>query len=365
MKIELLEVTIRDLTEGYKDSFEEGVKAYGGKLDVRPPYQREFVYKDKQRDAVIETVMKGFPLNVMYWATRADGTFEVIDGQQRTISLCQYVDGDYSVERGGNRVAFFNLKDEPQNELLDYPLTVYVCSGTEQDKLDWFTTINIAGERLTEQELRNAVYAGPWVSSARRYFSKTGCPAYQLGQDYLSGSPIRQDFLQTTLDWISKGQIKEYMSRHQQDADAKPLWEYLKEVLTWVERTFPKKRKDLMRGVSWGHLYNDHKDKILDPNQLENEIGRLIADDEVKSQSGIYAYLLTGQERHLNLRAFTLNQKQRAYERQKGICPVCKKEYQLTEMEGDHITPWHEGGKTTDANLQMLCKDDNRRKSGK
>ena len=365
MKIDLLHVTVRQLTEGYEDSFEEGVRAYGGLLDVRPPYQREFVYKDKQRDAVVATVVRGFPLNVLYWATRPDGTFEVIDGQQRTISLCQYVTGDYSVERDGIRRAFFNLQDEQKNQLLDYPLMVYVCSGTEQEKLDWFTTINIAGERLTPQELLNAVYAGTWVSSARRYFSKTGCPASQLGQDYLSGSPLRQELLQTTLDWISKGQIQEYMSQHQHDADAKPLWEYLQAVVAWVGRTFTKKRRELMKGVAWGTLNNQYKDTALDPVALEKRVAELIADDEVKSQSGIYPYLLTGQERHLSLRTFTPNQKQRAYERQGGICPLCKGQWELAEMAGDHITPWSQGGKTTDANLQMLFKDDNRRKSSK
>ena len=170
MQIELKKITVRDLTAGYTDNAENGVFGYGGKLDIRPPYQREFIYKEKQRNAVIDTVVQGFPLNVMYWATREDGTFEVIDGQQRTISICQYVNGDFAFDMR----YFHNLQTDEQEQILDYELMVYVCSGSDSEKLQWFRTINIAGEKLTEQELRNAVYSGPWVSDAKRYFSKNG-----------------------------------------------------------------------------------------------------------------------------------------------------------------------------------------------
>ena len=172
MNIELKKITIRELTEGYEDNDENGVVGYGGKLDIRPPYQREFVYKDKQRDAVIDTITKDFPLNVMYWAVREDGNFEVIDGQQRTISISQFIDGDFSVKIGNfpeNR-AFHNLQKDEKEQILNYELMVYLCSGTDSEKLEWFRTINIAGEKLTEQELRNAVYSGSWVSDAKRFF---------------------------------------------------------------------------------------------------------------------------------------------------------------------------------------------------
>ena len=182
MKITPREITIRELASGYKDSAEEGVVAFDGKLDVRPPYQREFIYKDKQRDAVIETVRKSFPLNVMYWAVTPNADYEVIDGQQRTISVCQYVDGVYSIKG----FYFHNLTDDQQKQILDYKLTVYLCSeGTDSEKLEWFKIINIAGEKLLPQELRNAVYTGPWVSDAKRYFSKTGCAAYALAEKYV------------------------------------------------------------------------------------------------------------------------------------------------------------------------------------
>lgn len=364
MNIELHRITVWELTEGYEDDVDTGVRAYGGRLDVRPPYQREFVYDDKKRNAVIATATRGFPLNVMYWATRPDGTFEVIDGQQRTISLCRYLDSSFSVPRDGHPRTFANLKDDQQQQLLDYELMVYICTGTESERLDWFRTINIAGEYLLEQELRNAVYAGPWLSHARPFFSKTGCAAYQLGQDYMTGTPNRQDYLQTVLRWISAGQIEEYMSQHQFDANSNELRRYFQDVMAWVAATFPTKRKTPMRQVEWGHLYNKYKDTPLDPVKLEADIARLVLDEEVQRQSGIYLYVLDGDERWLNLRGFTDNQKQRAYERQAGMCPVCKKHYEVHEMEGDHIDPWHSGGKTVDSNLQMLCKSDNRRKSG-
>jgi hypothetical protein len=284
---------------------------------------------------------------------------------QRTISVCQYVNGDFSVARDGHQLAFGNLHDDQQQQILDYKLMVYVCTGDESEKLEWFRTINIAGEKLTEQEIRNAVFAGPWVSDARKYFSKSGCPAYQIGQDYLTGSPIRQDYLETAIDWINDGAIDMYMSARQHDQNAAPLWRYFRDVIEWVTTTFTVQRKKQMKGVAWGPLYNKCKDQKFDTAKLEKETARLIADDEVERKPGIYAYLLTGDERHLSLRGFSDSQKQKAYEKQGGLCAKCGKKFALHEMEGDHITPWHAGGKTTDANLQMLCKDDNRRKSGK
>lgn len=359
MKIELKEITVRELADGYKDNSEEGVFGYGGKLDIRPPYQREFIYKDKQRDAVITTVTKDFPLNVMYWAVREDGNFEIIDGQQRTISVCQYVIGDFSY----NNLYFHNLKDDQQEQILNYKLMIYLCSGTDSERLEWFRTINIAGEKLTDQELRNAVYAGSWVSDAKRYFSKTGCAAYQIGHDYLNGVAIRQEYLETAIDWISDSNIENYMATHQHEPNVNELWLYYQSVINWVKVVFPNYRRE-MKGVQWGFLYNEFKDKKFDSAKLEKQIAKLMQDDDVTKKSGIYYYLLTKNEKHLNIRAFTPNQKREAYERQKGICPKCKKHYDITEMEADHIKPWHESGKTLTENCQLLCKDDNRIKSG-
>ena len=359
MDIHLYNITVKDLVHSYEDNQEAGVVGFGGKLNIRPPYQREFVYSDKQREAVIDTVTKMFPLNTMYWAVTSEG-FEIIDGQQRTISLCQYVDGVFSYK---DRY-FHNLLKDEQETILDYKLTVYRCQGADSEKLDWFRTINIAGEKLTDQELRNAVYAGSWTADAKRYFSKTQCAAWQLADKYMIGSPIRQDYLETAISWINESDIEGYMAKHQHDETANPLWLYFQSVIGWVKANFPEYRKE-MKGIAWGLLYNAFKDEKLYPKRLEAAIALLMKDEDVTNKKGIYAYVLDGKERHLNIRVFSDNQKREAYERQKGICPVCDTRYEIQNMEGDHITPWHEGGKTSAENCQMLCKEDNRRKSGK
>ena len=358
MDIQPREISVRELVENYEDNNEGGVTGFDGRLDIRPVYQREFIYKDKQRDAVIHTVKKNFPLNVMYWAVREDETFEVIDGQQRTISICQYVDGEFALDGR----YFFNLRDDEQDQILDYKLMVYLCSGTDSEKLEWFKTINIAGEKLTDQELRNAVYSGPWVTDAKRYFSKTDCAAYNIGSDYVNGSPIRQDYLETVINWKSAGNIENYMAKQQHKADANDLWLYFQSVISWVKAIFPVYRRE-MKGIDWGVLYNTFKDDELDSAALETEIQTLMEDEDVSKKKGIYEYVLTRKEKHLNIRAFSPNQRREAYERQKGVCAVCKEKFALEEMEADHITPWVEGGKTTAENCQMLCKEDNRRKS--
>ena len=213
--------------------------------------------------------------------------------------------------------------------------------------------------------MRNAVYSGSWVTNAKRYFSKNSCAAYGIGSDYLNGTPIRQDYLETAIKWISKGNIEIYMSNHQHDQNASALWSYFQSVITWVESTFTVKRKKFMKGVDWGILYNEFKDELFDTDKLEIEIAKLVADDEVERKKGIYPYVLTRKEKYLSLRAFTDTMKQKVYEKQKGICVVCKEEFKISEMEADHIDPWHSGGKTNEENCQMLCKEDNRRKSGK
>ena len=360
MNIELREVTVRDLVKDYRDDGEGGVFGYGGKLDIRPPFQREFIYKPKERNAVINSILKGFPLNVMYWADREDGTFEIIDGQQRTISLAQYIDGDFSF----NDRYFHNLPSDTAGLILDYELMVYVCTGTDSEKLEWFRTINIAGQKLTQQELRNAVYAGPWVTDAKRYFSRAGAVAYQVGADHLNGSPIRQDYLATAIRWISAGSIEEYMARHQHHVSARPLWDHFRRVIEWVESCF-KTRPKLMRGVDWGSLYETHRDQPVDFEAAEAETLRLIDDDDVQRQRGIYAYILSRDERHLSIRAFSTAMKRRVYERQKGRCAICGDEFELAQMEADHITPWADGGKTVQENCQTLCRDCNRRKGAK
>lgn len=363
MKIELHEIPIREVAKGYKDSQESGVVGYGGLLDIRPAYQREFIYKDDKRNAVIDTVRKNFPLNVMYWVKTKQGTYEVLDGQQRTISICSYINKEYSIDYQ----YFHNLTKDEQEQILDYPLMVYICEGTDKEQLDWFRVINIGGERLTDQELRNAVYTGEWLTDAKRYFSKTGCVAYQIANKYLNGVANRQDYLQTALRWIAHRDgkvIEEYMSEHQHDTNANELWLYFKSVIDWVMILFPHYRKE-MKGIEWGYLYNKYHLNSYDSKAFESRILDLIDDDDVGSIKGIYEYLFDGEEKHLSLRQFDDKTKRKVYEKQKGICAVCGKHFEIDEMEADHIDPWHDGGKTVIDNCQMLCKPCNRRKSGK
>jgi hypothetical protein len=299
----------------------------------------------------------------MYWVKTGEDNFEVLDGQQRTISIGQYINGDFSL----NDRSFHNLTDEEQEQILDYELMIYFCAGTDKEKLDWFKIINIAGEKLTDQELRNAVYTGPWLSDAKLKFSKTQCAAYLLANDggqLVSGSPIRQEYLETALTWINDGKIADYMGKHQHDQSADELWNYFQNVIAWARATFTNYRRE-MSSVEWGELYNQFKDENLDADALEVEIAKLMQDEDVTKKSGIYGYALTRNERYLNIRAFTDKQKREAYEKQKGVCIKCRKHFDMSEMEADHIKPWHEGGKTISKNCQMLCKQDNRTKSGK
>lgn len=360
MKIILKEIFVKDVAQNYIDSAEEGVIGYNGKLNIRPKYQREFVYDEKKRNAVIKTINKGFPLNVMYWVKNDDESFEVLDGQQRTISFCQYINGDFSLD---NKY-FHNLTQTEKDQILNYKLFVYICEGNDKEKLDWFKTINIAGEKLSDQELRNAVYTGPWLTSAKTYFSKSNCTAYLLAKDYVNGSAIRQEYLQTAIEWINNGNVEEYMAIHQQEPNANELWIYFRNVIDWVKLTFTVYRRE-MKGVNWGFLYNQFKNEKYDTNKLEQEIKGLMMDDDVTNKKGIYNYVLTRNEKYLNIRAFSEGQKRSAYERQNGFCKHCNKHFDFKEMEGDHIIPWHAGGHTIIENCQMLCVDCNRRKSGK
>lgn len=374
MTIKQIEVTVGEITKGYINNDEQGVRGYDGLLDIRPPYQREFIYNEKEQQAVIATVLHGYPLNVMYWVKRshdAECPYEVMDGQQRTLSLCEYVAGKFAYEFKN----FFNQPDDVQRQILNYRLTVYVCEGEESEKLEWFKTINIAGKELNEQEIRNAIYAGPFVSDAKRHFSKTGCGAARLGKDLVNGSPIRQDFLKKALEWMADHESRaghpttaiDYMAQHQHDPSAGPLWNYFQNVLHWAIATFSmKKFKSIMKGLDWAKLYDAYHNQPLDTAALEKQIARLIADNgEIQNQKGIIPYVLTGDERYLDLRAFPEGIKLAVWERQGHKCALCHKEMGIEFMEGDHITPWREGGRTVEENCQMLCRECNRRKGAR
>ena len=366
MKIELKETYVRDLVNGYSDNAENGVVGYGGRLNIRPAFQREFIYKEKERNAVIDTVIKGFPLNVMYWVEGDDGNYELLDGQQRTISICQYCTNEFSMMIEGSPKLFGNLTAAERENILNYKLMIYVCKGNDKEKLDWFRIINIAGIVLSNQELRNAIYTGPWLSDAKRYFSKSGCAAYKIAGRYMNGEMNRQAYLEKAISWISSRDgngIEEYMALHQHDSSASMLWLYFQSVINWTETVFPKYRKE-MKGLEWGLLYNEFHEASLDPNSLEKRISALIADRDVTKKSGVYEYVLSGREKCLSIRQFEEEDRRQKYEEQKGICPICGKHFEYEKMHADHITPWHSGGRTIYENLQMLCRDCNLKKSG-
>lgn len=371
MKIKEIKIKLRDIMDEFKNDDENGVVGYHGKLNIRPAFQREFIYKGEQKSEVVRTVLKGFPLNTIYWSQSDDGGYELLDGQQRIMSICTYINGDFSIKSpmfpdSDMPFAYHNLTTNLQNKILDYELTVYVCEGKDDEKLEWFRIINIAGEELTNQELRNAMYTGPWLTSAKKRFSKHLSPAYQLAKDYLGKEGIRQENLETALKWISNRDecsIEDYMSKHQHDTNSDDLWLYFQAVINWANSKFPF-GKQLKAGLDWGRFYNSyHLTFNPDPVQLKKKFDECMEDSDVQKKSGIFEYLLDGKEKHLNLRSFEKNDIRTAYAKCGGICAKCGKKFSLEDMEADHITPWSKGGHTVLANLQMLCKECNRRKS--
>lgn len=368
MNITPKKIKIAELVEGFVDDPNTGVRGFGGKLDIRPPYQREFRYDMKQQRAVIETILKGFPLNIMYWNEDDAGNYEMIDGQQRTLSICGFFKHRVYLEDKNGHVIYFDTLKEEKKKFLDYELTVYICKGSNKEKLDWFEVINTAGERLNEQERRNAVYAGPFVTDARRHFSKDKCPAYDMAKSLLTGVPRNQDYLATVLKWAARhdgvASIDDYMARHQFDSNANKLWLYFDSIVSWVRSYFPKYRKE-MKGLDWAEMYDEFGKNEYDVDFLEKQIHSLMEDDEIKKKSGIYRYVLSGDLRDLSFRTFDNKQKREAYERQKGICVHCGNHFEFEEMEADHITPWKDGGTTVAENCQMLCRNCNRRKGSR
>lgn len=362
MKITRHQITVAELINGYREKGRdgiEGVVAYGGKLNVRPAYQREYVYSGNERDEVIRSVKKGFPLNIMYWSKAGDDHYELMDGQQRTISICRYAAEEYQTFSVDHKY-FYSIFDPTEKQaFLDYALDIYICEGSPNEIHDWFTIINIAGKVLSAQEILNTSYTGTWLAAAKLFFSKPQCTAYNIASDYMTGSPIRQQYLETALKWICDregiSEIADYMALHQHDENAEEIITYFKDVIEWVERTFPHKRKSLMAGLPWGLMYNRHKDDDLDPVAIEREISTLLQDLDISDQRGVYAYILTHDEKYLNIRAFDAREKRQVYERQNQCCADCGKHFEIEEMEAHHITRWVDGGHTTIDNCVMLC----------
>ena len=378
MKVEQRRIKIREIVGDNNDFFIEdtttgAVKAMKDqKLDIRPEYQREFVYKEKQQQAVINSILNGFPLNTMYFVDRQDGSYEVLDGQQRILSICHFLNGNFaclipSKTSVGlfNTLNYNNLPKEKREQILDYELEVYVCNGTDEERMDWFQTINIAGATLTRQEILNAIYHGKWLNKCKETITKHNSSVMRKYGKYFNGKRERQDWLETVFEWKADDEkcadIPTYMGNHRDD-DTCNLFEYVERVFKWVEKVFGDYQKE-MKGIDWGILYNKHKNDTLDPQTVQDEVKKLMMDYDVSDKKGIYTYVLTRDEKHLHIRDFNESDKRAKYEDQKHICPHCKKEFEFDEMQGDHIKPWSLGGHSDRDNLQMLCKKCNQKKS--
>lgn len=389
-------LTVKELTRGYVENTSTGERTtMNGLLNITPPYQREFVYEQPRRDAVITTILEGCPLNVIYLAKLDDGRLEVIDGQQRITSICKFVKDGFSIDvtmdiDGNKRRTGYTDLQAAQEAFDNYELMAFVCEGDNVAKMKWFRRINIAGVKLTEQELRNANYHGSWVTDAKKYFSRTDGLAMdtvigkQRYKDYVDAktgdksedvkSVARQYLLEKVLGWAcdaddenrplltkkAKFDIDEYMGKHYRDEDAKALWRYYDDVITWVSRTFPTYRK-LMQGVEWGLLYNRFKD--VDKTGLDEKVNEILETEEISNEKYVYEAVLSGNMNLLQARAFPEAERKRKYKEQDGICPICGKKFAFEDMAGDHIVPWSKGGKTVYENLQMLCKGCNAGKS--
>ena len=377
MEIKRIAVSIRDLCKGYvnetETDIEKGVYAYDGKLCVRPAFQRSFVYDKNQENAVIDTIIKGFPLNIMYWVDNGDGTYDCLDGQQRTISICNFADGitSYQGKQMPNPNQHYYITNLERlglaDKFYDYELEVYICKGDKIEQLEWFKTINIAGERLFPQELRNASYVSKWLTDAKRYFSKASstakCPAERIGGNYTNKDANRQEVLAQVISWICGSKededICEYMSQHLNDNDASELWEYFNNVIQWIEKVFVNYDKG-MKTVDWGKLYNEYHNEEFDPDEIDATFQELLdfkASKELDvSVAKIIEYCITRSEKLLKHRAFSEVQRTTLYNRQNGICPKCGKHFLKSEMEAHHKIPWRNGGLTELNNGVMLCK---------
>lgn len=365
---ELRAKTVREVYEGFNENIETGqVTGFGGNLDIRPAYQREYVYGRKAAQAVIETILKGAPLSNMYWVDLQNGQYELLDGQQRTISICQFVDNQWTVKIEGNDTYFKNLHEDQKKQILNYKLQVYEIRGKQSDVIRWFTVINQPNSPLTAQEIRNSVYTGTWLTSAKSYFSNPqGGAANRYG--YLTGGDAkRQEILETALVWIAgEDGITLYMAEHQFDENADQLKEHFKAVCEWVENVTggDEEASRVKLGKQWGELYNKYHDTfVINREEIDEEIDRLCKDREVNDKpKGFYPYIISGDVKCLTQRQFKRHDKEAKFREQKGVCPVCGKVCTLKEMEADHIKPYSDGGLTVYENLQMLCSDCNQRK---
>lgn len=379
------DITINDICKGFTYNALEGKGLYGlsGKLTIQPEYQRNYIYADGIRDvAVIESILKGYPLGILYFVKTGEDTFEVLDGQQRITSFGRYVIGKFAVKIDGMENYFSGLNEDLQQKILDTKLLIYECEGTETEIKEWFKTINIAGIPLNEQELLNAIYSGKFVTEAKREFSNSQNSNVQKWKAYVKGDVKRQDFLSCALDWVSKGKKEKYMSEHRNSDNINELKTYFTTVIDWISGVFKSVEKE-MCGLKWGELYEKYGKHPYNPDEVDKKLKELYADGSVKKRSGIFEYILGGcvDTKLLEIRVFEDRDKRIVYENQTKLanenqlsnCPLCAisdnvnktRIWKLSEMDADHVTAWSKGGSTDITNCQMLCITHNRAKGNR
>ena len=386
MKTELhAEFTIEEICKGFVYNELEGKGLFGlsGKLTIQPEFQRNYIYADGKRDvAVIDSILKGYPLGILYFVRTGDEAYEVLDGQQRITSFGRYVIGKFAARGNGVENYFSGLDKELQKKILNTKLLVYICEGTESEIKEWFKTINIAGIPLNEQELLNAIYSGKFVTAAKKEFSNSQNANIQKWGSYIKGNVKRQDFLSCALDWVSRGNKESYMSEHRNSDDISELRNYFHSVIDWISSVFKTVEKE-MCGLNWGELYEKYHSNPYNPDEIDKMVKALYADGAVKNRSGIFEYVLGSckDTKLLNIRIFEERDKRIVYEKQtedaesKGIsnCPFCaisdtvnkNRIWKLSEMDADHVAAWSKGGATDISNCQMLCRAHNIAKGNK
>lgn len=381
------DITVKDICKGFVYNELEGKGLFGlsGKLVIQPEYQRNYIYADGKRDAaVIHSVLHGYPLGLIYFNRTDDDRYEVLDGQQRITSLGRYVTDRFAIMDANAMPQYFSaLAHDMKQRIMNTPLLIYICEGEESEIKQWFKTINIAGVPLNEQELRNAIYSGPFVSAMKEEFSNSGNPQTSKWQTYIAGVANRQDFMQKALEWVSRGSIDEYMSTHRYDTTIDEARTYFNSVINWVSAVFEDVKPE-MRSQEWGRLYELYHNTPYDPEKVHQRLEALYADDCVESKKGIFEFILGGETdtRLLNVRVFDKKTVKAVYARQTAEakekhtsnCPLCalsrnenmsKRIYKLEEMDADHVAAWSKGGATTANNCQMLCKTHNRAKGNR
>ncbi len=388
MKTDLKHYTVEDVCKGFVYSELEGKGLFGlsGKLIIQPEYQRHYIYNDGKKDvAVVDSILKGYPLGLIYFNEEGD-TLEVLDGQQRITSLGRFVTGKFAIKVSGKEQTFSSLPREDQHKIMNHKLLVYECSGTEKEIKDWFRTINISGVPLNAQELLNAIYSGLFITRAKAEFSNSQNANMQKWSAYIKGDPKRQEILEVALEWVAGAKsvtVDHYLAQHRNDTDINELKAYFTSVIDWVGGVIARPPDKEMRGLEWGRLYEAYHTKAYDPAKVDAAIERLLGDPAVQSRKGIYEYVLGGEAEHqlLTIRLFDETTKGLAYQQQtqkanaKGVsnCPLCavgdgsnkQRIYSRSEMDGDHVASWSKGGATDLANCEMLCITHNRAKGNR